>query len=239
VTGPTRLGSMATAPQKVKFRDRLKQIGMVFSFTAKRDKLFVPLALIAVIVPLAAAGIAVALGASWTWLALAFVAALLAVVIVLNLRSNKAMMSEMHGQPGAAAALVENMRGDWRVTQAVQYTGQFDMVHLIVGRPGVILIGEGNPQRVRQLLGQEKRRLSKVIGSAEMRDFIIGEDEGLLPLGKLRNTLMRLPRTISGKDVNALDKRLKALSARPQMPKGQIPKNLRPSKGAFRAMRGR
>jgi hypothetical protein len=230
---------MATAPQKVKFRDRLKQIGMVFSFTAKRDKLFVPLALIAVIVPLAASGIAVTLGASWTWLALAFVAALLAVVIVLNLRSNKAMMSEMHGQPGAAAALVENMRGDWRVTQAVQYTGQFDMVHLIVGRPGLILIGEGNPQRVRQLLGQEKRRLSKVIGSAEMRDFIIGEDEGLLPLGKLRNTLMRLPRTISGKDVNALDKRLKALSARPQMPKGQIPKNLRPSKGAFRAMRGR
>jgi hypothetical protein len=226
---------MATAPQKVKFRDRIKQIGMVFSFTAKRDKLFVPLVLIAVIVPLAAAGIAVALGASWTWLPLGVVAAALAVMIVLNLRSNTAMMAE----PGAAAALIENMRGDWRVTQAVQYTGQFDMVHLVVGRPGVILIGEGNPQRVRQLLGQEKRRLSKVIGSADMRDFIIGDDEGLVPLNKLRNTLMRLPRTISGKDVNALDKRLKALTARPKMPQGQIPKNMRPQKGAFRATRGR
>jgi hypothetical protein len=230
---------MATAPQKVKFRDRLKQIGMVFSFTAKRDRLFVPLVLIAVIVPLAAAGIAVALGAGWTWLPLGIVVAALAVMIVLNLRSNTAMMNEMEGQPGAAAALIENMRGDWRVTQAVQYTGQFDMVHLVVGRPGVVLIGEGNPQRVRQLLGQEKRRLSKVVGSVDMRDFIIGDDEGLVPLGKLRNTLMRLPRTINGKDVNALDKRLKALSARPKMPQGQIPKNMRPSKGAFRAMRGR
>lgn len=230
---------MATAPQKVKFRDRLKQIGMVFSFTAKRDKLFVPLVLIAAIVPILAVIIAVVLGAGWTWLPIGVVLAALAVMIVLNLRSNKAMMAEMHGQPGAAAALVENMRGDWRVTQAVQFTGQFDVVHLVVGRPGVILIGEGNPQRVRQLLGQEKRRLAKVIGSAEMRDFIVGEGDGLVPLDKLRNTLMRLPRTISAKDVNALDRRLKALSTRPKMPQGQIPKNMRPPKGAFRAMRGR
>jgi hypothetical protein len=92
---------------------------------------------------------------------------------------------------------------------------------------------------VRQLLGQEKRRLAKVIGSADMRDFIIGDEEGQVPLGKLRTTLMKLPKTVSAKDVNALDKRLKALTARPAMPKGAIPKNMRPPKGAFRAMRGR
>jgi len=131
------------------------------------------------------------------------------------------------------------MRGDWRVTPAVASTTQFDMVHLVIARPGVILVGEGNPARVRQLLGQEKRRLAKVIGTAEMRDFIIGDDEGQVSLKKLRTTLMKLPKTLSGKDVNALDKRLKALSARPAMPKGAIPKNMRPPKGAFRAMRGR
>jgi hypothetical protein len=230
---------MATAPQKVKFRDRLKQIGMVFSFTAKRDRLFIPLVLVGVIVPLAVAIVLSVLGFGWTWLGVGVLGALLAVMIILNLRSNKAMMAEMAGQPGAAASLIENMRGDWRVTPAVQYTGQFDMVHLVVGRPGVILIGEGNPHKVRQLLGQEKRRLAKVIGSAEMRDFIVGDDEGMVPLKGLRNMLMKLPRTVSPKDVNALDKRLKALSTRPQMPKGQIPKNMRPPKGAFRAMRGR
>jgi hypothetical protein len=229
---------MATAPQKVKFRDRIKQIGMVFSFTAKRDRLFIPLVLVGVIVPLAVTIVLSVLGFGWSWLGVGVLGALLAVMIILNLRSNKAMMAEMAGQPGAAASLIENMRGDWRVTPAVQYTGQFDMVHLVVGRPGVILIGEGNPQKVRQLLGQEKRRLAKVIGSADMRDFIVGDDEGLVPLKNLRNTLMKLPRTVNGKEVNALDKRLKALSARPQMPKGQIPKNMRPPKGAFRAMRG-
>ena len=230
---------MATAPQKVSYRDRIKQIFMVFKFTAKRDKLFLPLVIVGALVPLIVAGILVGIGLGWSWLGVGILGALLAVMIVLNLRSNKAMMAEMEGQPGAAASLIENMRGDWRVTQAVQYTGQFDMVHLVVGRPGVILIGEGSPARVRQLLGQEKRRLAKVIGTAEMRDFIIGDDEGQVSLKKLRTTLMKLPKTLSGKDVNALDKRLKALSARPAMPKGAIPKNMRPPKGAFRAMRGR
>jgi hypothetical protein len=77
-----------------------------------------------------------------------------------------------------------------------------------------------------------------VIGSAELRDFTIGDGEGEVPIRKLRSTLMRLPRTLASKDVNALDKRLKALSARPQLPKGAIPKNMRPPKGAFKAMRG-
>jgi hypothetical protein len=121
----------------------------------------------------------------------------------------------------------------------VSSTTSFDMVHLIIGRPGVILLGEGQPQRVRSLISQERRRLSKVIGSADLRDFLIGNGEGEVPLAKLRSTLTRLPRTLSGKEVNALDKRLKALTSRPQLPKGAIPKNMRPSKGASRSMRGR
>ena len=228
----------ATGPEKVSFRARLRQIGMVFSFTAKRDKLFVPLVIVAVLLPLVAGTLLVTFGGTWIWLVVGVMAALVLAMAVLSVRSNKAMMIEAENQPGAAASIVENMRGDWRVTPGLASTTQMDFVHLIIGKPGVILLGEGNPSRVRGLLGQEKRRLSKVIGSAELHDFTIGHDEGQVPIAKLRVTLMKLPRTLSGKEVNALDLRLKALSARPQMPKGAIPKNMRP-KGAFRAMRGR
>ncbi|WP_432977609.1 DUF4191 domain-containing protein [Dactylosporangium sp. CA-233914] len=229
----------AQEPEKVSFFTRLKQIGMVFSFTAKRDKAFVPLVVAVVLVPLIAVGVAVALGVSWIWSPLGVLLALLGTVIVLNLRSQKAMMKEAEGQPGAAASIIENMRGDWRVSPAIASTTQFDMVHLVIGRPGVILLGEGNTGRVKGLIAQERRRLVKVIGNAELRDYIIGNDEGQIPLAKLRNMLIRLPRTITGKDVNALDKRLKALSARPQMPRGALPKNMKPPKGQFKAMRGR
>ncbi|GGM66173.1 DUF4191 domain-containing protein [Dactylosporangium sucinum] len=230
----------AQEPEKVGFFTRLKQIGMVFSFTAKRDKLFLPLVITVIAVPLIVVGVLFGIGVlSWIWLPMGILLALLGTVIVLNLRSQKAMMKEAEGQPGAAASIIENMRGDWRVTPAVASTTQFDMVHLIIGRPGVILLGEGNPSRVKGLINQERRRLVKVIGNADLRDFMIGNEEGQLPLAKLRSTLVRLPRTITGKDVNALDKRLKALSARPQMPRGAMPKNMKPPKGAFKAMRGR
>ena len=230
---------MAKPQEKVSFRERLKQIGQVFSFTAKQDKWFVPLVIAAVLIPLALAALTVLLGFGWVWVPIGVMLALLAALIVLNLRSNAAMMNAAEGQPGAAASIMENMRGDWRVRPAASSTTQFDMVHIVIGRPGVILLGEGQPQRVRTLLGQEKRRLSKVIGNAPLYDYLIGKGEGELSIRKLRTTMMKLPRNLTGKDVNALDKRLAALMARPQMPKGAIPKSMRPSKGAFRQSRPR
>jgi nitrate reductase NapE component len=226
-------------PGKPTFIQGLKQLPMAMKFTAKRDKWFTPLALAAVLLPLIAVGVAIAFGAAWFWIGAAVMTSLLGVLIVLNLRANKAMMKEYEGQPGAAAQILQSMRGDWRVRPAFSSTTQFDMVHIVLGRPGIILVAEGNPQRLKSLLAQEKRRLVKVIGSTELRDYIVGEDEGQLPLKKIRTTLMRLPRTITGKDVNALDARITALGSRTQMPKGAIPKNMRPPKGAFRAMRGR
>ena len=227
----------AQQPERVGFLGRIKQIGMVFSFTAKRDKLFVPLVAGSVGLALVLTVLMVIFW-SWVFLPVGLMLMLLAVLIVLNLRANRAMMNEAEGQPGAAASIVENMRGDFRVTPALASTTQMDFVHLVICRGGVVLLGEGNPGRLKSLVGQERKRLAKVIGSAEMHDFVVGNDEGEVPIRKLRMTLMRLPRTLSPKDVNALDKRLKALTARPQLPKGAIPKNMRPPKGAFRAMRG-
>jgi hypothetical protein len=230
---------MAKPQEKVSFVERLKQIGQVFTFTAKQDKWFIPLLMAAVLIPLALTVLVVLLGLGWTWIPIGVLVALFAALIVLNLRSNAAMMNAAEGQPGAAAQIVENMRGDWRVRPAASSTTQFDMVHVVIGRPGVILLGEGQPQRVRSLMGQEKRRLTKVIGNAPLYDYVIGKGEGELSVRKLRSTVMKLPRNLTGKDVNALDKRLGALMARPQMPKGAIPKSMRPSKGQFRQQRPR
>jgi hypothetical protein len=236
---PTTLRGMAKPQEKVSFGGRLKQIGQVFAFTAKQDKWFVPLVIGAIVIPLAITVTIVLLTGAWPWIPVGILFTLLAVLIVLNLRSNTAMMNVAEGQPGAAASLMENMRGDWRVRPAASSTTQFDMVHVVIGKPGVILLGEGDPQRVRGLLSQEKKRLVKVIGNAPIYDYVIGTDEGQLSVRKLRSTMLRLPKNLTGKDVNSLDKRLGALMSRPQMPKGAIPKSMRPSKGAFRQQRPR
>ena len=43
-------------------------------------------------------------------------------------------------------------------------TTQFDSVHRLIGRPGVVLIGEGAPHRVRPLIAQEKKKIARVAG---------------------------------------------------------------------------
>ena len=215
----------------------LKQLPMVFRFTAKRDKWFVPILAGAVLLAIGLTAL-VWIIASWFAIPLGLMLIILAALIVLNLRANAAFMAEAEGQPGAAAGIVENMRGDFRVTPALASTTQMDFVHLVICRGGVVLLGEGNPARVRGLIGAERKRLAKVIGSADLRDFMVGNEEGQIPIRKLRVTLLKLPRTLGPKEVSALDRRIKALTARPAIPKGAIPKNMRPPKGTFRAMRG-
>lgn len=217
-------------PEKKSFFGNLKQIGMIFRFTAKRDRWFVPLIAVFTVLPLAAGIAATALGGGLFWAPTGLLLALLADMIILNLRSRTAMMAEAEGQLGAAASIVKTIRGDWRVYPAIAATTQQDMVHLVISTKGLILLGEGDPGRVRGLIASERRRLAKVIGNTTLRDFIVGNDAGQVPLNKIQMTFLKLPKTITDKDVNSLDKRITALSSRPQMPKGAIPKNMRPPK---------
>ena len=85
--------------ERVGFFGRLKQIGMVFKFTAKQDKWFLPWVAAAVLVPLSLTVLAVALGLGWIWIPLGIMLTLLAVLIVLNVRASKVYMRLPEHQP--------------------------------------------------------------------------------------------------------------------------------------------
>ena len=139
---------MAKAPQREKlgFRGTLTQLRMAFVMAMKRDKLFLPLLGAAILVALAIT-VLMYLWFSWFAIPLGVMLVLLAALIVLNLRINKVVMAEAESQPGAAAAIIERMRGDFRVTPALSSTTDMDFVHLVICRAGVILVGEGDPSR--------------------------------------------------------------------------------------------
>jgi uncharacterized protein DUF4191 len=148
----------------------------------------------------------------------------LGLMIMFGRRAQKAAFSQVEGQPGAAYWVLQNMRGDWRITQGVQVTAQLDAVHRVLGRPGVVLIGEGAPQRVKPLLAQEKKRVARLAGDAPIYDVVVGRGEGEVPLAKLNTHLMKLPRNLSKEQVVALDRRLSALGAqRAPLPQGPMP----------------
>jgi hypothetical protein len=109
------------------------------------------------------------------------------------------------------------MRGDWRVTSGVAGTPQMDAVHRVLGRPGIILVGEGVPGRVRGLIAQEKKKVARVVGDTPIYDIVVGDDEGQIPLRKLSAHVMKLPRNLNPGELNSLGRRMSALGG-PRMP---------------------
>jgi len=177
---------------------------------------------------LAGAGVALLLLPAW-WAAipLALLTSVLASLITFNLRARVAMYSAIQGQPGAAAAVLEQMRGGWFVTPAVAINGKQDMVHRVVGRPGVVLVGEGAAQRVKGLLAQERKRLSHAVGDVPITSFIVGDEEGLVPLTKLQARVTKLPRKVKRNDIARLERKLKPLTRSLPIPGGIDPTAVR------------
>jgi hypothetical protein len=149
---------------------------------------------------------------------------LLTAMIIFGRYAQSAQYAAIEGQPGAAAAILQTMRGGWTVTPAVSANRSMDVVHRAVGKPGVVLVGEGSPSRLPSLLAAEKKRISRVAYDVPIYDMQVGNEEGQIPVRKLQRKLMRLPRNLKGQTVAELNYRLKALPASLQAPKGPMPK---------------
>jgi len=225
---------MAPSGEKTSFRDRLRQIGTAFSFTRRHDKLVVPLVIGAFLAPILIAVVVALLTGQWlTTIPLGVLTGVLLAMVIFSRRVASATYAEVEGKPGAAAAVLQNMRGNWRVTPAVAFTPQQDFVHRVVGRPGVILVVEGSPTRLKNLIVQEKKKVGRVVPEVPVYDVTVGAGQGQVPIRKLQTHFIKLPRNITPKQINAVESRLQALSAtRPPLPKGPLPKGARMPKGA-------
>lgn len=210
--------------------ERLRQILLVFHQTRQADPRLVPLM---AGVGLGSAAAVVLLGVLTgnpvTGGIVGVLLGVLAAFVVLGRRATSAQLEAIEGRPGAALAVLRTLRGPWHVTAAVSATRKQDLVHRVVGRPGVVLIGEGSPSRVRSMLKKEHRRMQRVAGDLPIHEVVVGEGDGQVPLQKLRVHVLRLPRKLKKGQVNALERRLNALgSDELPIPKGYIPRGGRP-----------
>ncbi len=204
---------------------RRGQLWEAFKMQRKEDKALIPWMLGALLVITGVVfGIGFFFNAQWVMLPLGLVLGGLAAMIIFGRRVQKTVYSKADGQPGAAAWALENLRGRWKVTPTVAATTQLDAVHRVLGGPGVVLVAEGAPHRVKTLLAQEKKRVSRLVGDTPIYDVIIGNDEGEISLKKLQGYLMKLPRNLKPAQVDALEAKLAALGSRgAAMPKGPMP----------------
>ena len=205
-------------------RSRLNSFLLAFTQTRANDPRLVPyMAGAAVLVLVVFAVIGFALGNVLLWTLVGLPVALLAAMFIFGQRASAAAIGAIEGQPGAAAAVLQSLRGDWRVRPAVAFTRKQDFVHRAVGKPGIILVGEGATARVSSLLKQEHRKVARVAGETPVHEISVGEGEGQVPLRQLQVHVARLPRALKADAIRSLDKRLTAIDEALPMPKGPMP----------------
>jgi hypothetical protein len=222
---------------------RLKQMAVVYRMTKETDRR-IGLILLGVVVAAAAVAFVILFLAfgrhSWVFpLVTSLLIGLLAALVVFGRRAQRAQYAQIEGRPGAAAAALGQLRRGWKVEPGIAFNRNQDLVHRAVGPPGIVLVGEGSPQRVRALMATERRKHERVASDTPIHEVLSGNGEGAVPVPKLTRHLTKLGRQLAPAEMTDVLQRLKALDATRSnipIPKGPVPTNL---KGARQNMRGR
>lgn len=171
-----------------------------------------------------------------TWLIIGIPVAVLVAVIILSRRARRAAYAQVEGQPGAAGATLQDLGRGWIIEeQPVAFNPRTqDLVFRALGRPGVVLVTEGPTQRVRSLVGQERKRLHRLAPNVPVHVVNTGDGEGQVALKRVSKTVRALPKKLTQQEVHEVSKRLSSLNRSLPVPKGVDPMRARPDRKMMR-----
>lgn len=168
---------------------------------------------------------------------------ILLATIIMSRRAERAAYRSIEGQAGAAGAALSSIRRGWYtdrepVAADVARPGDVNsaaMIYRALGRPGVVLVGEGPTGRVQKLLIKEQKRVERVAPGVPVTTLIVGSGEGQIPLTKIASKVQRLKPMITKDEMAVVNKRLKSLGGiRPPIPQGVDPTRARMDRKALR-----
>ena len=205
-----------------------KQIREAYKVT-KQAKPWIGIALIAILLTVEIVGIVAGslaghpIYAAFVTLPFAFLASL----VFFSFVANRAAYSSIEGVAGAGASVLMAIRRGFTTTPMVAVNKQQDMVHRSVGRAGVVLVGEGG-NSVRQMLNDEAKRVERYVPGVPVTMFLVGDNQGQVPLRKLQRHMKKLPKQISKTQLREVRNRLKAVGGfNMPIPKGPMPKGFK------------
>ena len=213
-----------------KLREYLTNIGQAYAMAKTVDRAIGAklLAMLIVGFALIFVGGAVGPGLGFFYWILGVPIVVLVIAYYFGRRAESGAYSQVEGQPGAAAAVMQTLRNGWFTTPAVAFNKNQDLVHRVVNRRGVILVSEGPSSRVRDLLQSERKRTQRFVTDAPIVEVQTGREPGQVPLPELNKHLKKLPKKMTPAEVTEFRRRLEALGsgqAAMPMPKGPMPRS--------------
>jgi hypothetical protein len=222
---------------------RMRQVQRAYQLTHEFDRQLPYLMLGALLLPLVL-GLVIGLltGHAVYAAVLGLLVGVLLAMIVLVRRAKSATYRRYAGQAGSAEVALQMLPKQWVSSPVIAANRSRDVVHRTIGPGGLVLIGEGEPGRVRQLLAGEVKKHERVAYGVTVHTVVMGDKEGQVPLSRLADHIRKLPKALQPQQVTDVRARLRALDAvRPPapVPKGPMPTSARQTKGSRQAMRGR
>lgn len=227
-----------TNKQPERKQGRIRQIIRVYGQTMKVDSTALWVSLLGGLIAL---GIGIAIGLvtdarnPWNialWAFTGTLSGLLVFMLIMTRRAERAAFSQLEGKPGAVGAVIDSSRRrGWRNKSAPVAINPktFDAVYRMVGKPGVVLIGEGS-QRVIRLLDDEARKYLRAAPGVKIHKLLVLHDGSGIKLSKLLKTVTKLPRQLRRREVTLVANRLDALVTALPIPKGIDPTKVRAPK---------
>ncbi|TFB51355.1 DUF4191 domain-containing protein [Cryobacterium tagatosivorans] len=225
-------------PRPPKEPGRIKQMWQVFQMTRRYDSNIVLFMILGFLIPVVlSVGLALLTsGGGWTialWAVAGVLGGVLAMLIILGRRAEKAAYSQIEGQPGAVGAVLRSsLKRGWvgsEMPVAVNGKTQ-DAIYRAVGRGGVVLISEGPRSRTARMLDDERRMVSRLGGNIAVTVVSVGPDEDAVPLHKLARRLTKIKPTLTKAEVLAVNNRLNSMARKLPIPKGVDPTKARPKR---------
>jgi hypothetical protein len=223
-------------PKVKKEAGRIRQLWQVYKLTAKADKNFVPLGILSFVGPMAIGIVAILLFfmdsplSIFLWSISTILFSLLLTLGVLSRRAERAAFMRISGQPGAVSAVLSStLKRGYSTSEmpvAVDPKSR-DAVYRAVGKAGVVLIAEGNSARLRQIVEDEKRKVSRAIPGVTVSVLSVNEQPGSVPLYALTKAIYKLKKTLSRAEISVVNKRLAGLGLNIPIPKGIDPNRIR------------
>jgi len=231
------MASRSTAPEKRP--GFFSQLRSLYAFT-KAEFSWLPWVLIGLL--LVGVGLGVLIGflippfAVWSiilWSLTGLMFGFLGAMILLTRLSSKAMYRKLDGVPGAAGHVLSTSLGrKWVASEmpvGVNPKTQ-DAVYRVIGRGGVVIVGEGARGRLTRLINDERMKVQRVASGVPIEVIHIGHGEGDVPISKLSATIKSLPNKVDRVTMAAVVKRVDSVSQSVTslpIPKGMDPMRAR------------
>ncbi|UWF78546.1 MULTISPECIES: DUF4191 domain-containing protein [Microbacterium] len=232
------------APEPEKRPGFFSQIRSLFRFTREVYG-WLPWAQLAILVGGVLIGLIIGLllgHAQWyallLWGITGLMLGLLGAMILMTRLSTKAMYAKIDGMPGASGHVLSTGLGrSWQAADTpvgINPKTQ-EAVYRVVGRGGIVIVGEGARGRLTRLVNEERTKAQRVAHGVPVTVLYVGHGEDDVAIADLAKTIKKLPKAIDKATMAAVIRRLESVSQ--SLSSLPIPKGIDPTK--VRAQRPR